>query len=109
MVQNPEPSVMKTYIAEGRAAAFRVRVHPEPPTRPPRILSPFTVVAPPSSVVKCLWEVVVWGFGALFLSCACVSVSVGGVVLCRCVCVCDLLIFLPFRRYSGWCKTRNLP
>jgi len=22
-----------------------------------------TVVAPPSSVVKCLWEVFVWGFG----------------------------------------------
>ena len=49
-----------------------------------------TVVAPPSSVVNCLWEVFVWGFGVLFLSCACVSVS-GGVVLCRCVCVCDLL------------------
>ena len=51
-----------------------------------------TVVAQPSSVVKCLWEVFVWGFGVLFLSCACV---------CRCrgccslsVCVCDLLIFL---------------
>jgi len=28
-----------------------------------------------SSVVKCLWEVFVWGFGALFLSCVCVSVS----------------------------------
>jgi len=52
-----------------------------------------TVVAPPSSVVTCLCEVLVWGFGVLFLSCACV---------CRCrgcdslsVCVCDLLIFLP--------------
>jgi len=42
------------------------------------------VVAPPSSVVKCWWEVLVWAFGALFLSCLCV----GGIVLCRCVCVC---------------------
>ena len=48
---------------------------------------PLGVDAPPSSVVKCLWEVFVWGFGVLFLSCVCV----GGVVLCRCVC--DLLIF----------------
>jgi len=44
-----------------------------------------------SSVVNCLWEVFVWGFGVLFLSCVCVGV--GSVVLCRCVCVCDLLIF----------------
>jgi len=57
-----------------------------------------TVVAPPSSVVKCLWEVFIWGFGVLFLSCACVSVP--GVLfslslcVCVCVCVCDLLIFL---------------
>jgi len=28
-----------------------------------------------SSVVKCLWEVFVWGVGGLFLSCVCVSVS----------------------------------
>jgi len=34
-----------------------------------------TVVAPPSSVVKCLWEVFVLGVGVLFLSCVCVSVS----------------------------------
>jgi len=27
MVQNPEPSVMKTYIAEGRAAAFSTLAH----------------------------------------------------------------------------------
>ena len=45
-----------------------------------------TVVAPPSSVVKSLWEVFVWGFGVLFLSCVCVGV--GGVVLCRSLCVC---------------------
>jgi len=45
-----------------------------------------TVVAPPSSVVKCLWEVFVWGFGVLFLSCACVSVS--GVLFSVGVCVC---------------------
>jgi len=53
-----------------------------------------TIVAPPSSVVKCLCEVLVWGFGVLFLSCACVSVP--GVLLSVgvCVCVCDLLIFL---------------
>jgi len=32
--------------------------------------------APPSSVVKCLWEVFVWRFGVLlFLSCVLVSVS----------------------------------
>jgi len=63
-----------------------------------------TVVAPPSSVVKCLWEVFVWGFGVLFLSCVCVCVCV-----CRCrgccslpVCVCDLLIFLH-RESIGVC------
>jgi len=38
-----------------------------------------TVVAPRSSVVKCLWGVFVWGVGVLFLSCACVCVCV-----CRC-------------------------
>jgi len=38
-----------------------------------------------ASVVKCLWEEFVWGFGVVFLSCVCVGV--GGVVLCRCVCV----------------------
>ena len=53
-----------------------------------------TVVAPPSSVVKCLWEVFVWGFGVLFLSCACVCVSLSGVLFSVGVCVCDLLIFL---------------
>ena len=47
-----------------------------------------TVVAPPSSIVKCLWEVFVGGFGVLFWSCVCVCVGV--VVLCRCVCVCLL-------------------
>jgi len=36
-------------------------------------------------VVKCLWEVFVWGFGVLFLSCACVSVS--GVLFSVGVCV----------------------
>jgi len=46
-----------------------------------------TAVAPPSSVVECLSEVFVWGFGVLFLSCACVCVGVGGGVLCRRVCV----------------------
>jgi len=51
-----------------------------------------TVVAPPSSVVKCLWEVFVWGVGVLFLSCACVSVS--GVLFSVGVCVWDLFIFL---------------
>jgi len=45
-----------------------------------------TVVAPPSSVVKCLWEVFIWGFGVLLLSCVCVSVS--GVLFSLCVCVC---------------------
>ena len=39
----------------------------------------------PSSVVKCLWEVLVWGFEVLFLSCACVSVS--GVLFSVGVCV----------------------
>ena len=50
-----------------------------------------TVVAPPSSDVKCLWGVFVWGFGVLFLSCVCVCVSVSGVLFS--VGVCDLLIF----------------
>jgi len=42
-----------------------------------------TVVAPPSSVVKCLWEVFVWGFGVLFLLC----VSVSGMLFSVGVCV----------------------
>ena len=52
-----------------------------------------TVVAPPLSVVKCLGEVFVWGFGVVFLSCACVSVP--GVLFSVgvCVCVCDLLLY----------------
>ena len=56
----------------------------------------------PSSAVKSLWEVFVWGFGVLFLSCACVSVS-GGLVLRRCVYVCDLLICLhcPRRHWDA--------
>jgi len=57
-----------------------------------------TVVAPPSSVVKCLREVFVWGFGALFLSCVCVCVCVSGVLFSVGVCVCDLLIFLLYTR-----------
>ena len=40
-----------------------------------------TVVAPPSSVVKCLWEVFVWGLGR----CSC---RVSGVLLSVGVCVC---------------------
>jgi len=46
-----------------------------------------TVVAPPSSVVKCLWEVFGWGFGVLFLSCACVCRCRGCCSLSVCVCV----------------------
>jgi len=45
-----------------------------------------TVVAAPSSVVKCLWEVFVWG--VVLVVCVRVCVVVGGVVLCRCVRVC---------------------
>jgi len=58
-----------------------------PPTRAWEVAR--TVVAPPLSVVKCLWEVFVWG------SCrARVCAGVGG-VFCRCVlCACDLLIVL---------------
>jgi len=40
---------------------------------------------PPSSVIKCLWEVFVWGVRVLFL-CACVSLS--GVLFSVGVCVC---------------------
>jgi len=54
-------------------------------------------ITPPSSVVKCVWEVFVWRFGVLFLSCACVSVL--GVLFSVGVCVCDLLILLPITRY----------
>jgi len=39
------------------------------------------VVAPPSSVVKCMWEVYVWGVGG-------VRLGVWGVVLVVCVCRC---------------------
>jgi len=63
-----------------------------PPTRAREVAR--TVVAPLLSVVKCLWEVFVWGCGVLFLSCVCVSVSVSGVLFSVCACACDLLIFL---------------
>ena len=60
-----------------------------PPTRAWEVAR--TVVAAPSSVVKCSWELFVWG--VVLVVCVCV---------CRCrgccslsVCVCDLLIFLP--------------
>jgi len=69
-----------------------------------------TVVAPPSSVVQCLWKVFVWGVGVLFLSCVCVGV--GGVVLCRCVCVCVLLIcsqaLIPFLIHRHWGRRTRL-
>jgi len=55
--------------------------------------SQHNVVAPPLSVVKCLWGGVRLGFWGVVLV-VCVCVGVGGVVVCRCVCVCDLLIFL---------------
>jgi len=61
------------------------------------------VVAPPSSVVKCLWEVFVWGFGVLFLSCVCVSVCVRcrG---CRSVGVCACVTWWSFydRKVTPW-------
>jgi len=86
-----------------------------PPTRAWEVAR--TVVAPPSSVVKCLWEVLVGGLGG----CSCrvrVCVGVGGVVLCRCVCLwpVDLFLLLGHRRnvlrrahfhpkagYHTWC------
>ena len=50
------------------------------------------IVAPPSSVVKCLWEVFIWGFGVLFLSCVCGRCR-GCCSLSVCVCGLFLLIF----------------
>jgi len=64
--------------------AHRTPTSARPPTRAWEVAR--TVVAPPSSVVKCLWEAVVWGVGVLFLSCACVPVS--GVLFSVGVCVC---------------------
>ena len=55
-----------------------------------------TVVAPPLSVVKCLSEVCVWGFGVLFLSCACVCRCRGCCSLSVCVCVWPVDLFTPF-------------
>jgi len=58
-----------------------------PPTRAWEVAR--TVVAPPLSVVKCLWEVFVWG------SCRARVCRCRGCFLCRCVlCACDLLIVL---------------
>jgi len=64
-----------------------------PPTRAWEVAR--TVVAPPSSVVKCLWEVFVWGVVLV----VCVRVSVSGMLFSVGVCVCvrDLLIFLQIR------------
>jgi len=73
---------------------IRTRAHlltsARPPTRAWEVAR--TVVAPPSSVTKCLWGGVRLGvWGVVLVVCVCV----GGVDLCRCVCVCDLLIVLP--------------
>jgi len=59
--------------------------HPGSSPLPLHLPRPPVFYLSPSSVVKGLWEVFVWGFGVLFLSCVCVGV--GGIVLCRCVCV----------------------
>jgi len=59
-----------------------------PPTRAWEVAR--TVVAPPSSVVKCLWEVFVWG--VVLVVCVCVCVCHNCCSLS--VCVCDPLIFL---------------
>ena len=56
-----------------------------PPTRAWEVTR--TAVAPPPSGAKCLWGVLVWGFGVLFLSCVCVCVSVSGVLFSVGVCV----------------------
>jgi len=52
-----------------------------------------TVVAAPSRVVKCLWEVFVGVWGAVRVVCVSVSGVLFSVVVCVCVCV-TLLIFL---------------
>jgi len=64
-------------------ADFGVR----PPTRAWEVAR---IVAPPSSVAKCLWKVFVWVFGVLFLPCVCVSGS--GVLFSVGVCVCKFII-----------------
>jgi len=62
-----------------------------PPTRAWEVAR--TVVAPPLSVVECLWEVFVWG------SCRARVCAGRGCFLCRCVlCACDLLIVLHTHR-----------
>jgi len=71
-----------------------------PPTRASEVAR--TVVAPPSSVVKCLWGVFVWEFGVLFLSCVCVCRGCCSPSVCVCVCVCDLLIFLQKVSCDSW-------
>jgi len=69
-----------------------------------------TVVAPPSSVVKCVWGVFVWGFWGVVLV-VCVCVDVGGVVLCVCVCVTCWSFYTSFAFTGGrgchrakWCR-----
>jgi len=65
------------------------RFSARPPTRAWEVAR--TVAASPSSVVKCLWGVFVWGLGC----CSCrVCVCRGCCSLSVCVCVCDLLLFL---------------
>jgi len=59
-----------------------------PPTRAWEVAR--TVVAAPSSVVKCLWEVFVRG--VVLVVCVCVCRCRGRCSLSVCVCVCDLLI-----------------
>jgi len=91
----PPPSVCRSFTPHKLMTSAR-------PTRAWEVAR--TVVAPPSSVVKYLWEVFVCGCVVLFLSCACVSVS--GVLFSVGVCVCDLLIFLH-QVYQDVMSTRN--
>ena len=81
---NPTPRYPPPHMPPPPAPPLRRPPPPPPPSPPPpppatREVAR-TVVAAPSSVVKCLWEVFVWGL--VLVVCVCVCVVVGGVVLC---------------------------
>jgi len=57
-----------------------------PGVRLPQLSTQMHPMTNGTALVKCLWEVFVWGFGVLFLSCVCVPAS--GVLFSVGVCVC---------------------
>ena len=80
----PDPSAPRA--ASDSAATSLMLTSARPSTRAWEVARTRTVVAPPLSVVKCLWEVFVWG------SCrarVCAGVVFFSLSVCPVLCACD--------------------